>query len=112
MDYELRPELKVGDEVYAKHKNGRYYLGTLKSLSDVLYYCVIFDDGTMSRDLYPDDIIVRHRYLTSTWLFDITYDAAHKVKDIMVIFVTIIEFQVEGWGSSTRQLCSRYLAWQ
>lgn len=58
MDNESRLELKVGDEVYAKHKNSRYYLGTLKSLADELYYCVLFDDETKSSDLYPDDILV------------------------------------------------------
>ena len=46
------------DKVYAKHKNGRYYVGEVVDIKAVLYYCVIFDDNSTSQDLFPEDVVV------------------------------------------------------
>lgn len=50
--------MSVADEVYAKHKNGRYYKGEVVDITTQLYYCVLFDDNSTSKDLFPEDIIV------------------------------------------------------
>ncbi|CAG2057181.1 unnamed protein product [Timema podura] len=42
--------------VWARHKNGRYYKGTVSNIADILFYMVAFDDGSFSNDLYPHDI--------------------------------------------------------
>lgn len=54
-----RPPMKIKDEVYAKHKNGRFYLGEVTDITEQLYYCVLFDDNSISNDLYPTDVTVR-----------------------------------------------------
>jgi jumonji domain-containing protein 2 len=52
-------ELKLGDKVYAKHKNTRYYLCNIVNADSQIYYSVDFEDGSFSDDLYPDDLDVR-----------------------------------------------------
>ncbi|KAM8839787.1 lysine-specific demethylase 4A [Synchiropus picturatus] len=49
-------ELTVGQRVIAKHKNGRYYHSEVQELSTVTFYEVIFDDGSYSDNLFPEDI--------------------------------------------------------
>ena len=49
-------ELKLGDKVYAKHKNTRYYLCNIVNADSQIYYSVDFEDGSFSDDLYPDDL--------------------------------------------------------
>lgn len=51
-------ELKLGDKVYAKHKNTRYYLCNIVNADSQIYYSVDFEDGSFSDDLYPDDLDV------------------------------------------------------
>jgi len=46
----------IGDLVYAKHKNGRYYKGRVISHNNVLYYKVVFMDKSFCFDLPPEDI--------------------------------------------------------
>jgi len=46
----------MGDLVYAKHKNGRYYQGRVITVGTVLYYKVIFADKSFCFDLPPEDI--------------------------------------------------------
>uniref|UniRef100_A0A7R9IGF8 [histone H3]-trimethyl-L-lysine(9) demethylase n=1 Tax=Timema tahoe TaxID=61484 RepID=A0A7R9IGF8_9NEOP len=46
----------VKQVVWARHKNGRYYKGTVSNIADILFYMVAFDDGSFSNDLYPHDI--------------------------------------------------------
>uniref|UniRef100_A0A7R9E2A8 [histone H3]-trimethyl-L-lysine(9) demethylase n=1 Tax=Timema monikensis TaxID=170555 RepID=A0A7R9E2A8_9NEOP len=46
----------VKQMVWARHKNGRYYKGTVSNIADILFYMVAFDDGSFSNDLYPHDI--------------------------------------------------------
>lgn len=60
-----RPVISVADEVYAKHKNSRYYKGDVVDIKTQLYYCVLFDDNSTSKDLFPEDIIVSLIYQPS-----------------------------------------------
>ncbi|XP_067839747.1 lysine-specific demethylase 4C-like isoform X6 [Heptranchias perlo] len=52
----LFQDLSVGQTVISKHKNGRYYSCGVTGISSQTFYQVIFDDGSFSDDLYPEDI--------------------------------------------------------
>lgn len=50
-------DLFVGARVIAKHKNGRYYHANIVEVSRHKLYEVDFDDGSVSFDLLPEDIV-------------------------------------------------------
>jgi hypothetical protein len=52
----------VGQLVWARHKNRRYYKGQITNISEIQFYMVLFSDGSFSDDLCPQDIKV------SLWL--------------------------------------------
>ncbi|XP_041659041.1 lysine-specific demethylase 4A isoform X3 [Cheilinus undulatus] len=49
-------ELTEGQRVICKHKNGRYYHSELMELTNATFYEVVFDDGSYSDNLFPEDI--------------------------------------------------------
>ncbi|XP_020500094.2 lysine-specific demethylase 4A isoform X1 [Labrus bergylta] len=49
-------ELMAGQRVICKHKNGRYYHSELMELTAATFYEVVFDDGSYSDNLFPEDI--------------------------------------------------------
>ncbi|KAF7669830.1 hypothetical protein LDENG_00120120 [Lucifuga dentata] len=49
-------ELVVGQRVICKHKNGRYYHSEVTELTTATFYEVVFDDGSYSDNLFPEDI--------------------------------------------------------
>ncbi|XP_034146546.1 lysine-specific demethylase 4A isoform X2 [Esox lucius] len=49
-------ELEVGQKVICKHKNGRYYQCEVLELTTATFYEVVFDDGSYSDNLFPEDI--------------------------------------------------------
>ncbi|CAL7935405.1 unnamed protein product [Xylocopa violacea] len=50
------PTIRQGENVWAKHRNTRYYQATVDSIHDTLFYMVTFSDKSFSKDLYPSDI--------------------------------------------------------
>ncbi|KAJ8406365.1 hypothetical protein AAFF_G00305960 [Aldrovandia affinis] len=52
-------ELEVGQKVICKHKNGRYYKCDVVELVKATFYEVVFDDGSFSDNLFPEDIVNR-----------------------------------------------------
>ncbi|XP_078252053.1 lysine-specific demethylase 4C-like isoform X2 [Rhinoraja longicauda] len=52
----LFQDLAIGQTLISKHKNGRYYSCGVTGISSQTFYEVIFDDGSFSDDLYPEDI--------------------------------------------------------
>uniref|UniRef100_A0AAR2JRK3 [histone H3]-trimethyl-L-lysine(9) demethylase n=1 Tax=Pygocentrus nattereri TaxID=42514 RepID=A0AAR2JRK3_PYGNA len=52
-------ELEEGQKVICKHKNGRYYQCDVVELIKATFYEVIFDDGSFSDNLFPEDIVNR-----------------------------------------------------
>uniref|UniRef100_A0A674EN46 [histone H3]-trimethyl-L-lysine(9) demethylase n=1 Tax=Salmo trutta TaxID=8032 RepID=A0A674EN46_SALTR len=52
----LSSKLEVGQQVICKHKNGRYYQCEVLELTTATFYEVIFDDGSYSDNLFPEDI--------------------------------------------------------
>jgi hypothetical protein len=50
--------LPEGGEAIAKHKNGRYYHVKITDVVRRKQYIVDFDDGSVSDDLLPGDIVV------------------------------------------------------
>ncbi|KAM4605341.1 lysine-specific demethylase 4A-like isoform 2-T2 [Polymixia lowei] len=49
-------ELVVSQKVICKHKNGRYYHSEVTELTNATFYEVVFDDGSYSDNLFPEDI--------------------------------------------------------
>ncbi|XP_046732188.1 lysine-specific demethylase 4A isoform X2 [Silurus meridionalis] len=52
-------ELVTGQKVICKHKNGRYYHCEVVELTKATFYEVVFDDGSFSDNLFPEDIVNR-----------------------------------------------------
>uniref|UniRef100_A0A8D0C5U9 [histone H3]-trimethyl-L-lysine(9) demethylase n=1 Tax=Scleropages formosus TaxID=113540 RepID=A0A8D0C5U9_SCLFO len=52
-------ELEVGQKVICKHKNSRYYQCEVVKLTQATFYEVVFDDGSFSDNLFPQDIVNR-----------------------------------------------------
>ncbi|XP_021235902.1 lysine-specific demethylase 4C isoform X2 [Numida meleagris] len=51
--------ITVGQTVIAKHRNTRYYSCRVIGVTSQLFYEVMFDDGSFSRDTFPEDIVSR-----------------------------------------------------
>ncbi|XP_032421703.1 lysine-specific demethylase 4A isoform X1 [Xiphophorus hellerii] len=49
-------DLSVGHKVICKHKNCRYYYSEVVELTTATFYEVVFDDGSYSDNLLPEDI--------------------------------------------------------
>uniref|UniRef100_A0A672RC67 [histone H3]-trimethyl-L-lysine(9) demethylase n=1 Tax=Sinocyclocheilus grahami TaxID=75366 RepID=A0A672RC67_SINGR len=52
-------ELEKGQKVICKHRNSRYYHCEVVELTKATFYEVIFDDGSFSDNLFPEDIVNR-----------------------------------------------------
>nr|XP_061797327.1 lysine-specific demethylase 4A-like [Nerophis lumbriciformis] len=48
--------LTAGQKVICKYRNGRYYHSEVKELTTAIFYEVVFDDGSYSDNLFPEDI--------------------------------------------------------
>ncbi|XP_018113629.1 lysine-specific demethylase 4C isoform X2 [Xenopus laevis] len=53
-------KISIGQTVIAKHRNTRYYNCQLKEITSQTFYEIVFDDGSTSKDTFPEDIINRH----------------------------------------------------
>uniref|UniRef100_K7G7K5 [histone H3]-trimethyl-L-lysine(9) demethylase n=1 Tax=Pelodiscus sinensis TaxID=13735 RepID=K7G7K5_PELSI len=49
----------VGQTVITKHRNTRYYSCRVIGVTTQVFYEVMFDDGSFSRDTFPEDIVSR-----------------------------------------------------
>ncbi|XP_040613230.1 lysine-specific demethylase 4C isoform X2 [Mesocricetus auratus] len=52
--------LSVGQTVITKHRNTRYYSCRVTDVTSQTFYEVMFDDGSFSRDTFPEDIVSRN----------------------------------------------------
>uniref|UniRef100_A0A671RPR8 [histone H3]-trimethyl-L-lysine(9) demethylase n=1 Tax=Sinocyclocheilus anshuiensis TaxID=1608454 RepID=A0A671RPR8_9TELE len=52
-------QIEKGQKVISKHRNGRYYHCEVVELTKATFYEVIFDDGSFSDNLFPEDIVNR-----------------------------------------------------
>uniref|UniRef100_A0A672RDU3 [histone H3]-trimethyl-L-lysine(9) demethylase n=1 Tax=Sinocyclocheilus grahami TaxID=75366 RepID=A0A672RDU3_SINGR len=55
----IHVELEKGQKVICKHRNSRYYHCEVVELTKATFYEVIFDDGSFSDNLFPEDIVNR-----------------------------------------------------
>ena len=53
-------------DVYAKHKNGRYYEGHVEEVKEQMFCEIDFEDGSFSNDMYPEDIAVSCNIIIGT----------------------------------------------
>lgn len=51
--------ISVGQTVITKHRNTRYYSCRVIAVTSQTFYEVMFDDGSFSRDTFPEDIVSR-----------------------------------------------------
>uniref|UniRef100_A0A452ISW8 [histone H3]-trimethyl-L-lysine(9) demethylase n=1 Tax=Gopherus agassizii TaxID=38772 RepID=A0A452ISW8_9SAUR len=51
--------ITVGQTVITKHRNTRYYSCSVIGVTSQVFYEVMFDDGSFSRDTFPEDIVSR-----------------------------------------------------
>ncbi|XP_011911848.1 PREDICTED: lysine-specific demethylase 4C isoform X5 [Cercocebus atys] len=51
--------ISVGQTVITKHRNTRYYSCRVMAVTSQTFYEVMFDDGSFSRDTFPEDIVSR-----------------------------------------------------
>ncbi|XP_040819668.1 lysine-specific demethylase 4C isoform X2 [Ochotona curzoniae] len=51
--------ITVGQTVITKHRNTRYYSCRVIAVTSQTFFEVMFDDGSFSRDTYPEDIVSR-----------------------------------------------------
>ncbi|XP_066897674.1 lysine-specific demethylase 4C isoform X11 [Kogia breviceps] len=51
--------IAVGQTVISKHRNTRYYSCRVIAVTAQTFYEVVFDDGSFSRDTFPEDIVSR-----------------------------------------------------
>uniref|UniRef100_A0A452V4U1 [histone H3]-trimethyl-L-lysine(9) demethylase n=1 Tax=Ursus maritimus TaxID=29073 RepID=A0A452V4U1_URSMA len=51
--------ISVGQTVITKHRNTRYYSCRVIAVTSQTFYEVVFDDGSFSRDTFPEDIVSR-----------------------------------------------------
>ncbi|KAK0167640.1 hypothetical protein PV327_005011 [Microctonus hyperodae] len=50
------PIVRLGETVWAKHRNKRFYKAMVESIDTRYFYMVTFSDNSFSDDLYPSDI--------------------------------------------------------
>ncbi|XP_060093347.1 lysine-specific demethylase 4C isoform X2 [Heteronotia binoei] len=55
----LEKAVSAGQTVIAKHRNTRYYSCRVIGVTSQVFYEVMFDDGSFSRDTFPEDIVSR-----------------------------------------------------
>ncbi|XP_060055531.1 lysine-specific demethylase 4C isoform X2 [Erinaceus europaeus] len=51
--------ISIGQTVITKHRNTRYYSCRVIAVTSQTFYEVVFDDGSFSRDTFPEDIVSR-----------------------------------------------------
>eukprot|EP00062_Callorhinchus_milii_P018212 gi/632971441/ref/XP_007902174.1/ PREDICTED: lysine-specific demethylase 4C isoform X3 [Callorhinchus milii] len=97
----LFQDLSIGQTVISKHKNGRYYSCRVTGVSSQTFYQVIFDDGSFSDDLYPEDIASKNclelgppaegEVVQVRWTDGLLYGAKYVASNI--IYMYQVEFE-------------------
>ncbi|XP_040275694.1 LOW QUALITY PROTEIN: lysine-specific demethylase 4C [Bufo bufo] len=54
-----KKNINIGQTVIAKHRNIRYYSCKVTEITSQTFYEVEFDDGSISKDTFPEDIVSR-----------------------------------------------------
>uniref|UniRef100_A0A8C1Z019 [histone H3]-trimethyl-L-lysine(9) demethylase n=1 Tax=Cyprinus carpio TaxID=7962 RepID=A0A8C1Z019_CYPCA len=91
-------ELEKGQKVICKHRNSRYYHCEVVELTKATFYEVVFDDGSFSDNLFPEDIVRNCRPFVYFTVFTFAFTAAKQFAYhfIMASFTALlIIFQVE-----------------
>ncbi|KAM8961770.1 lysine-specific demethylase 4C isoform 1-T1 [Pelodytes ibericus] len=52
-------QISIGQTVIAKHRNTRYYSCRVTQVTSQTFYEIVFDDGSTSKDTFPEDIVSR-----------------------------------------------------
>lgn len=82
----------LGETVWAKHRNTRYYKAKIGSIQDTLFYMVTFRDRSFSEDLYPGDITVCMIYSVEYVLQSVMY-----VPEVLNVKINKIFVYIRFW---------------
>ncbi|XP_053321954.1 lysine-specific demethylase 4C [Spea bombifrons] len=52
-----KKQISIGQTVIAKHRNTRYYSCRVIQITSQTFYEILFDDGSISKDTFPEDIV-------------------------------------------------------
>ena len=77
----------------SKHKSGRYYYCEVSNIEQELFCKALFDDGSLSTNLYPEDfqvIFVVTFTLTVSGYFSKITGCAHRLVSHFMTYVIIV----------------------
>lgn len=95
--------ISVGQTVITKHRNTRYYSCRVIDVTSQTFYEVMFDDGSFSRDTFPEDIVVSGFFLSSWFLGNIC-NCLLPLIILMLIILCSIDKQMDFFPSSFEKL--------
>ncbi|XP_043917027.1 lysine-specific demethylase 4C isoform X2 [Protopterus annectens] len=94
-------ELSVGETVVAKYRNSRYYNCRVIGRTSQTFYEVMFEDGSFSKDTFPEDIVSRNCLLLGPpavgdivqvkWTDQMLYNATYHGSNIIHMYQ--VEFE-------------------
>ncbi|KAM4707667.1 lysine-specific demethylase 4C [Discoglossus pictus] len=94
-------QVSVGQTVIAKHKNTRYYNCMVTEVTSQTFYEILFDDGSISKDTFPEDIVskdclklgppVEGEAVRVKWPDGLCYGARYLGKNI--VYMYRVEFE-------------------
>ncbi|XP_011700517.1 PREDICTED: lysine-specific demethylase 4B-like isoform X2 [Wasmannia auropunctata] len=96
----IRPQIRQGETVWAKHRNNRYYQAKVEAIQDTLFYEITFiEDDSFSEDTYPIDIInydprsipALGAAVKVKWTDGLTYDGIFAGTNHRIMFTVIFE---------------------
>ncbi|XP_077413313.1 lysine-specific demethylase 4A isoform X1 [Vanacampus margaritifer] len=104
-------ELSVGQRVICKYRNGRYYHSEVVELTTATFYEVVFDDGSYSDNLLPEDIENRDcvrlgppaegAHVSVRWTDGLVYGAKFVASHSIPMY--LVEFEDESQISVKRE---------
>lgn len=80
----------MGHKVICKHKNCRYYYSEVVELTTATFYEVVFDDGSYSDNLFPEDIEVSTGTVQSTSPDGYPFPRFHSKGRAVMMFLFLI----------------------
>uniref|UniRef100_A0A8C5LSX1 [histone H3]-trimethyl-L-lysine(9) demethylase n=1 Tax=Leptobrachium leishanense TaxID=445787 RepID=A0A8C5LSX1_9ANUR len=84
-----KKEISVGQTVIAKHRNTRYYSCRVTEVTSQTFYEIVFDDGSTSKDTFPEDIVVS-KFLQVPKAFAVLLPPCTHFRSIAVFYIALL----------------------
>lgn len=88
--------ISVGQTVITKHRNTRYYSCRVIDVTSQTFYEVMFDDGSFSRDTFPEDIVVSGFFLSS-WFLGSICNCLLPLIILILMLIILCSIQINRW---------------